>query len=239
MSGLPAGAEVPRTSLTVRSFNLLCPRPDDSRSKESARRRAEGLGLGRKELWRGGLLPSAGSCTTKRAPIPRFGNAGSSPHRPSGWNAAPRPARRAGLGSGGRGPELSLVDQDLSVDGHRRRRDEADEVPRAHGGTPCPAGVAGHDAHHPPDGRGVDPASGRWPEVGIGPDVHNPDGILRATRALVVALELLQGSALGLHCDDLPALDRQGQPVDGLLAVPEAVHHLSLIHISEPTRLLS
>jgi hypothetical protein len=34
MSGFPAG-EVPRTSFTVRSFNFLCPNPDDSRSKES------------------------------------------------------------------------------------------------------------------------------------------------------------------------------------------------------------
>jgi hypothetical protein len=36
MSGLPAEAEVPRTSVTVRSFNFLCPNPEDSRSKESA-----------------------------------------------------------------------------------------------------------------------------------------------------------------------------------------------------------
>jgi hypothetical protein len=76
MSGLPAGAEVPRTSFTVRSFSLLCENPEDSRSKESARRRAKGLALGRKKFWRGGRLPSAGSCTRKRAPIPLCGNAG-------------------------------------------------------------------------------------------------------------------------------------------------------------------
>jgi len=68
MSGLPAGAEVPRTSFTVRSFNFLCPNPEDSRSKESVRRRAKGVA-------RGGWLPSARSCT-ERAPIPLCGNAG-------------------------------------------------------------------------------------------------------------------------------------------------------------------
>ena len=35
MSGLPAEAEVPRTSFTVRSFSLLYRNPEDSRSKES------------------------------------------------------------------------------------------------------------------------------------------------------------------------------------------------------------
>jgi hypothetical protein len=37
MSGLLPGAEVPRTSLTVRSFNLLCRNPKNYRPKESAR----------------------------------------------------------------------------------------------------------------------------------------------------------------------------------------------------------
>ena len=57
MSGFPAG-EVPQTSFTVRSFNFLCPDPEDSRSKESARGRA---------------LPSPGSCTESAA-IPLCGN---------------------------------------------------------------------------------------------------------------------------------------------------------------------
>jgi len=35
MLGLPAEAEVPRTSFTVRFFSFLCPNPEDSRSKES------------------------------------------------------------------------------------------------------------------------------------------------------------------------------------------------------------
>jgi anti-sigma factor RsiW len=52
MSSLPAEAEVPRTSFTVRSFNFLCPNPEDSRSKESARRRAKGLALGERILAR-------------------------------------------------------------------------------------------------------------------------------------------------------------------------------------------
>jgi hypothetical protein len=39
MSGFPAG-EVPPTSVTVCSFNFLCPNPEDSRSKESARGKA-------------------------------------------------------------------------------------------------------------------------------------------------------------------------------------------------------
>jgi hypothetical protein len=46
--GLPAEAKVPRTSFTVRLFSFLCPNPEDSRSKESARRGAKGLALGRK-----------------------------------------------------------------------------------------------------------------------------------------------------------------------------------------------
>ena len=37
MSGLPPGAEVPRTSLTVRSFEFLRPNPENYRPKESAR----------------------------------------------------------------------------------------------------------------------------------------------------------------------------------------------------------
>jgi hypothetical protein len=41
MLGLPAEAKVPRTSFTVRSFSFLCPNPEDSRSKESARRSAK------------------------------------------------------------------------------------------------------------------------------------------------------------------------------------------------------
>ena len=45
MLGLPAEAEVPRTSFSVRFFSFLCPNPEDSRSKESARRRAKGLAL--------------------------------------------------------------------------------------------------------------------------------------------------------------------------------------------------
>jgi hypothetical protein len=55
MSGLPAEAKVPRTSGTVRSFSSLCPNPQFSRSKESARR-GEGPAPGRKKLWREGRL---------------------------------------------------------------------------------------------------------------------------------------------------------------------------------------
>jgi hypothetical protein len=42
MSGLPAGAEVPRTSFSVRSFTFLCSNPEDSRSKEIGPTKSQG-----------------------------------------------------------------------------------------------------------------------------------------------------------------------------------------------------